>query len=96
MVWEEQKTSNIWIPEALGEEIIGIVEEKKAGLYGDQWLLKLENREKLWTPSHKVLQNMMNNIIIGDTVKIEFRGTEESKTKGRKPTQIYKVWIKKG
>lgn len=94
--WEEVKSSmNMWLPEKVGDILIGTILEKRDGSYGPQWLIKLETGEELWTPSHKVLQNRMNMIMLGSTVKIEKAEDLPPKVRGQNPTSMYKVSIKK-
>ena len=84
---------NMWLPENIGDELIGVVLEKKAGLYGDQFLIKQKDDAEVWTPSHKVLQNRMNSVGVGQVVKIVFDGVEPAKQRGFNPTSIYSVYI---
>ena len=81
---------NIWIPEKVDQELKGeITEINKEGDYGTQYTVKQEGGVETLTPSHKVLQNRLRSLKVGDKVRIVYLGTEDAKIKGYKPTQMY-------
>jgi hypothetical protein len=93
--WEEVPAMlDIWLPEASGETLQGVVLEKKDGQYGPQWLIKTSSGD-FWTPSHKVLQARMNSVPIGDEVRIERTESLPPKVRGQNPTTMYRVSVRK-
>lgn len=93
--WTEVESRlNMWLPEGVGDMLVGEVVAKRDGSYGTQWMIKTEDGE-YWTPSHKVLQNRMNEVPIGSTVKIERLADLPPKVRGQNPTMMYRVSIKK-
>ena len=94
--WVENLGSQgIWLPDKAGEKAEGVVEEVKQGDYGVQVNIKNDEGEIITTPSHKVLQNRLTGIKVGDNIRIEYVGEELPKVKGQKPTRIYKVFVKR-
>lgn len=92
MKWEKQEGSSIWLPEKEGEEMIGEVKNiNTEGLYGNQYSIETEKGAYL-TPSHKVLQNRMVNVSVGDKVKIVYVGEEPPAVRGQNPTKMYEVY----
>jgi hypothetical protein len=92
--WEEVADSNYWNPEKEGEEVEGII----TSINKDDFGLKvaIENKGKsIVLPSHKVLQNRLQNCKVGDMIKVIFEKKELPKVKGHNPTNIYKVLTKK-
>ena len=82
----------IWKPEKEGDEIEGILIDKREGVgtYSSNAYM-IENREGqhlVWGST--VLDDGMNFIKVGEQVKIQYKGTEENK-KGQK-VKIYKVY----
>lgn len=90
-VWEDIKgSSDIWLPEKVGDAIEGTITEIKNGLYGVQAVIV--NGDNEWiTPSHKVLQNRISECKVGDYVRITYERDELPSIKGRNPTKIYSV-----
>lgn len=84
---------SIWKPTENGEEKVGLVEDIIEGKFGKQYVLLVGDVAVL-TPSHKVLQNRMEEVKRGMTVKIVFLGTELPTVKGRNPTAMYDVYIR--
>ena len=93
---EQEGVMDMWLPDTEGDEIEGKVVEIIEGTYGPQYKLELPDGETATTPSHKVLQNRMTNVKVGDVVKIIFIGTEPPSVKGQNPMKMYKVGIRKG
>lgn len=92
--WKEIKSDvEFWKPK-IGDELIGKVLEKKQTEYGFQYTIETEDKRKVVTPSHKVLQSRMNGIQIGAEVKIKLDGDEAPKVKGQNRTLIYSVFVK--
>jgi len=92
--WEEVADSNYWNPEKEGDEVEGVI----TSINKDDFGLKvtIENKGKaIVLPSHKVLQNRLQNCKVGDMIKVIFEKKELPKIKGHNPTNIYKVLTKK-
>ena len=90
----EQTGTEIWLPE-VGGEVEGKVIDKAEGDYGMQYTIQKEDGTAIKTPSHKVLQNRLVAVSIGDSVKMVYDRDEAPSVKGFSPTKIYKVFIKK-
>lgn len=85
---------NIWIPEKDGEELAGeVTDVNKEGDYGTQHTIKKSNGDEILTPSHKVLQNRLRTVKVGDKVRIVYTGTEAPKVKGYDPTRMYDAYL---
>jgi len=97
MVWEEQKSEGgIWLPEELGEELIGeVMLIDEGGKFGRQLIVKQATGDEIKTPGHVVLLNKIKNVKVGDRVRFVFRGTEPPAVKGNSPTKLYDVFIEK-
>ena len=96
MVWEKQESNkDFWNPEKEGEELIGEMIEIRQGAYGNQYLIKKENGEEIFTPSHKVLQGKMSKVCGGDKVKLVFIKQDLPKIKGQQGVKIYDVFVDK-
>ena len=94
MVFEKQENNlNIWLPEEANAELIGEVTSIKQGEYGNSYAILKEDAETIDTPAHKVLQNRMSNVKVGDIVKLVYTGSELPKVKGNNPTKMYDVFI---
>ena len=88
--WQEVKgNSEIWLPE-IGDHIEGEVLALKDGIYGLQATIGKDD-DKWVTPSHKVLQNRLNELAVGDYVRITLVKEELPTIKGNNKTKIYKV-----
>lgn len=96
MAWEEIKNDvTFWKPDVEGAELVGKIVDKRQGDYGFSYTIENDRKEKIVTPSHKVLQNRMAGFQIGDDVKIVFNGTEAPKVKGQNRTMLYSVFKKR-
>lgn len=94
MAWKEVEADlNIWLPEKNGDVLEGDVKQKKEGQYGNQWLIDNGSEKGLWTPSHKVLQNRMEKVALGDHVRITRTESLAPAKRGYNPTIIYKVEV---
>ena len=88
------KKSMYWKPETKGEEIVGVmVESRNDKDYGLQ--CRIENKMQdidVWTPSHRVLQNKLQEAKVGDKLRIIYDGEEETSKQGKNPTKLYRVF----
>jgi len=92
--WEEVADSNYWNPVIEGESVEGIITLVNKDDFGLK--VTIENKGKaIVLPSHKVLQNRLQNCKVGDMIKVIFEKKELPKIKGHNPTNIYKVLTKK-
>lgn len=95
-MWKEQTSgdNNIWLPQKVSDELIGeVVDVKEAGKYGRQIVIKDERLGKsMTTPSHKVLQARLANIVKGDLVKIIYDGEQPPRVRGENPIKMYRVF----
>ena len=95
MAWEEIKSDvGFWKP-TIGSELIGVIVEKRDGKFGMQYTIETADKKKIVTPSHKVLQNRLEGMQVGQDVKIVLTGDEAPKVKGQSRTLIYSVFRKK-
>lgn len=95
---EVENTNRYWKPTVKGDllqgEVLKIEENVINGeKCGNQYTIKDERQGEIKTPSHKMLQALMEKVRKSDVVRIEFTGTELPKVAGRKPTSLYKVFI---
>ncbi|MFW6282969.1 MAG: hypothetical protein ACOC1P_02860 [Minisyncoccales bacterium] len=84
---------NIWKYEE-EPQVIGVVIEKKPGIYGEQVSLRTNEVDELILPSLSALNTQLANANINDKVKIVYNGEKKSQKTGR----MYKdfaVYIKK-
>lgn len=79
-----------WEPEP-GDELIGVIIEEEDSTYGKTYIIEIEPGKQLKTPSHKMLQQKLDQTNIGDRVKI-VAGESKPTTKGN-PMNTYKVYI---
>jgi len=94
MAYKKQEGAGIWIPQEENEELEGEVTSiNTEGLYGIQYTIKKKDGEEILTPSHKVLQNRMQNAEVGTKVKIVYIGQEAPKIRGNNPTSLYDVYF---
>lgn len=84
---------NIW---KYNEEpqIIGIIIDKKPGMYGEQVSLKTNETEELILPSLSALNTQLSNTEIGNKVKIIYNGEKKSQKTGRM-YKDFSVYIKR-
>lgn len=91
--WEKiESKGDWWQPEKVGDELIGKLIARIEGQYGAQFTIKRADGYEIKTPSHKVLQGLLEMIQLNTDVRIKFTGTELPKIKGRNPTQLYEVY----
>ena len=95
MAWIKQESSgSFWDPKTEGDELIGVVKEcRVGGQFGTQWVVEKEGGELVTTPSHKVIQNRMAKVEIGDKVKIVYLKTDLPKVKGQNGVKLYDIFI---
>lgn len=81
-----------WKPTLINDEIQGKVLEMNKGQFGEQYVIEDKRLGKVQTPAHKVLQNRMKTIKVGDYVRIVLSSKELPKVKGHSETLIYTVY----
>ena len=96
MVFVKQESDDgFWNPETPGEELIGVVYRKFIGDFGVQFEIETKDKKTFTTPSHKILQNKMSKVEIGDLVKLVYIKTDLPKLKGKNGAKVYDVYIDK-
>lgn len=85
---EQLPLEGVWRPQEDGEQIEGVIIEKRDGSFGVEFVMLTDLAIKYTTPSHKLLQDRMHNVIEGDRVRITYKGTVETQ---HKPAYVYKV-----
>lgn len=96
MEWEKQEgTSGMWMPENVGDTLVGEVVSVTEGAFGMNYSIKGEGGIEILTPSHKVLQVRLSKVKVGDVVKLVYTGTEPPSVKGHSPTRLYDVYVRK-
>jgi hypothetical protein len=95
--WVKDETPNkeFWKPAKEGESIEGVVVDKKQGNFGLQLTLQLADGSEVKTPSHKVLQNRLQNKEVGQILKLVYTGQLAPRVRGENPIQTYDVYTKK-
>ena len=83
---------NVWLPKVKGEELAGEITKVADGKFGPQWTIMKEDESEVLTPSHKVLQNRMEGLAVGEVVKIVYLGQEPPAVRGQNPMQMYEVY----
>jgi len=93
--WDEivPEPPNIWLPDEIGEELVGEIIEIDEGEYGIYAKIDTGEGEEIQTPAHKILQSRIELCEVGDLVRIVYRGEVLSKT--RRKTRDYALFIKK-
>ena len=89
-----ESNNSFWKPESIGEEIEGEVISVNTDDFGLNVHVKVNN-DDITLPSHKVLQNRLSGVKVGDFIKVQYIREELPKIKGNNPTKIYDVWIDK-
>ena len=89
-----ESNNSFWNPSVIGEYIEGELQKKVDGDFGTICIIKTHDGE-VSTPSHKVLQNRMAKVNIGQIVRIVLTGEELPKIKGHNPTKLYEVYVKR-
>ena len=82
-----------WEPKEINEELTGLIISINDGIYGKQFIIQQKDGKEIRTPSHKVLQNRMDELEINTEVKIVYLGEEPPKIRGQQPTKMYKVFV---
>ena len=90
---ESEALGNLWLPEQKGDELVGTVEKREEGTYGVQFTIKKDDGSLIKTPSHKVLQNRMAKLALGQMVKLVFTGEIPPKIRGENPTKLYELYV---
>jgi len=90
-MYEEIEEKEIyWEALAEGDQIEGVIIRIEEKDYGKQAAIENANEEKIWiTPSHKNLQGKLDNLEVGDKVRITYK--EAKPTKKGNDYLIYKV-----
>ena len=93
--WKKRETkaaNNIWMPAKEGEELVGEITAVTPGQFGLQYTIMKEDETEVRTPSHKVLQNRMEGLVVGQAVKIVYLGTDLPTVKGQNGMKMYEVY----
>lgn len=88
--WEEVPGLEYWKAEKEGETIQGVLIKKEKNDLGNTWTVLTEKDEEIKTPSHSLLQQRLEKVMIGTLVRIEYKGERATK-QGMNPVKIYKV-----
>lgn len=92
--WRKVSSSEYWSPIKEGESIEGELIDIVVGNFGKQYVIKNQDTGKIIvTPSHKVLQNQMATVKVGEIVKIEFTEEIPATVKGRNDTKMYETYV---
>jgi hypothetical protein len=62
-----------------------------AGENGEKEIRQFAKADIVCTPSHKMLNNILEQIVLGTRVKIKVVGVQPSKTKGKNDMMVYSV-----
>lgn len=93
--WKEIESAGFWKPEKEGDILEGeIASINTEGKYGTQYGIKTSDGKIVNTPSHRVLQNRLASLKVGNKVRIVFECEELPQVKGQNPTKIYRVYTK--
>jgi len=95
--WEEIESpeSNILKPTAIGAGILAKILEIREGTYGIEAVLNVKGMdEPKVTPAHKILQGKLEQLQVGDIVKITYLGQITTGT--LKKAENYRVVRKRG
>lgn len=91
MSWKEEKVDSMfWQPLNIGESVEGEVILAAEGPFGMEYTLQ-GDETTIRLPSHTVLRMKMQNVQVGDKVKVVYDG-ERPSGKG-KPAKMYDVYI---
>lgn len=92
--FEKLEGAGIWLPDKEEDVLQGEVTKISEGLYGLQHTVKSEAGE-FRTPSHKVLQARLQEVKVGDYIKIVYKGSIPPKVRGQNPTEMYEAFRRK-
>ena len=87
----EQEQIDFWKPQKVEDFIEGKIVEVRDSKFGNTYVLLNDEGKLVGTPSHKVLQNLLLKLNVGDRVKIVLIDLKES-GKGN-PTMMYDVFV---
>jgi hypothetical protein len=88
--------SDIWTPHP-GDDLVGTVAERVVGMFGEQLVIEDERTHELVrTPSHKVLQSRLADVLLGARVRIVALADLPPKVRGQNPTKMYEVYVDDG
>ena len=82
----------IWKPQ-IADVLIGKIVKRQKSSYGNSFVIEKDD-ELFLLPNHQVLESLLERCHIGDNVRVVCTGTQPN-TKGKNPTMLYKVFIKK-
>jgi len=93
MVYVEVEEKEIyWEARAVDDFVEGVIIQVEDTHYGNRYKLENDKVDKLYIlPNHKNLQEKLDQLSIGDKVKVTFR--KEVDTKHPNKLQIYKVEV---
>jgi hypothetical protein len=90
---EKIEGMNIWMPQKIGEQLIGKIKRIEADAqFGIQATIRQQDGIEVLTPSHRWLQNCLKRLETGNEIKIVYDGEEPPKVKGQSPTRKYSVY----
>lgn len=73
----------VWHPLAEGEQLTGTIKKVGKGSYGKYLLIENELGDIYETPSHVVLQSKIEELVVGEKVRIRYLGKKSTRS-GRK------------
>ena len=86
------RNNAFWLPVNPGDQLTGIVLDRIEGKFGEQLTIEDElTKKEFTTPSHRVLQNLLEDVAIGARVRITYQGEEPPKVRGQSPMKMYLV-----
>ena len=86
------RNNAFWAPVNPGDQITGTVLEHIEGKFGSQFTIEDEaTKKEFTTPSHRVLQNLLEDVAVGQRVRITYTGEEPPKVRGQSPMKMYNV-----
>lgn len=85
-----------WKPEKKGDVLEGVLDSSYTGQFGKTFLVATKNGKKIGTPSHAVLQNVLERVLPGDRVRITYLGEVAAKKPGQSATKTYEVEVDDG
>lgn len=91
---EVVSTLEFWKPETINDVLEGTYVDLFKGNFGEQPIIETADGKKYVTPSNRVLVNLLKEVSIGDSVRIEYLGDGKAKS-GQSPPKLYKVMRKK-
>lgn len=91
MSWKQNIIKNdYWKPIVEAETVEGVIIDIHEGNYGKEYIIETKEHERIITPSHKVLQLLLEGNKVSDRVQLIYKGDEPS-NKGN-PKSLYDVY----